>query len=98
MKFVIFPYMVMMIQDMETLMNKWDVLIGPPFAGCNGSVTNLTGNPAVTVPGGFVDGSPRGITFFGGLYDEATVLRTALTVEHTTKWHRKHPELSVSGD
>ncbi len=88
----------MMMQDMETLMNEWDVLIGPPFAGCNGRVTNLTGNPAVTVPCGFVDGSPRGITFFGGLYDEATVLRTALTFEQTTKWHRKHPELSVSGD
>jgi hypothetical protein len=88
----------MMMQDMETLMKEWDVLIGPPFAGCNGRVTNLTGNPAVTVPCGFVDGSPRGITFFGGLYDEATVLRTALAFEQTTKWHTKHPELSVSGD
>jgi Asp-tRNA(Asn)/Glu-tRNA(Gln) amidotransferase A subunit family amidase len=88
----------MMMREMEALMNEWDVLIGPPLVGSNGRVTNLTGNPAVTLPCGFVDGSPRGITFFGGLYDEATVLRTALAFEQSTKWHTQHPELSVSGD
>jgi len=87
-----------MMREMEVLMDDWDVLIGPTFAGKNGQVTNLTGHPAITAPCGFVDGTPRGITFFGGLYDEATILNFALAFEQANDWHKQHPELSVSGD
>jgi aspartyl-tRNA(Asn)/glutamyl-tRNA(Gln) amidotransferase subunit A len=57
------------------------------------TTTNLTGHPQVVVPCGFVDGTPRGISFVGKLYDEGSPLRVALAYEQATEWHTKRPPL-----
>ena len=37
----------LLMQDMEALMAKWDVLVWLVFRGSKGNATNLSGNPAV---------------------------------------------------
>jgi amidase len=56
-------------------------------------VTNLTGHPAVVLPGGFIDGLRIGLMLTGRLWDEATLLRAAAAFERATQWHRRHPTL-----
>ena len=81
-----------LMRDMDALMRDWDVLVSPPWGGQSLAATNLTGHPSVTVPCGFVDGMPRGITFTGRLYDEATLLAAARAYEQATDWHNRHPD------
>lgn len=83
----------LMMQDVEKLMSRWDVILAPVEDGASLSAMNLTGNPEVVVPCGFVDGMPRGLRFIGKLYDEATLLAVALAYECATDWHLRHPDL-----
>jgi len=83
----------LLIRDMESLMARWDVLLAPGTGGNSLPATNLTGHPAAIVPCGFVAGMPRGLTFIGNLYAEATVLAAARAYEQTTDWHLRHPQL-----
>jgi Asp-tRNA(Asn)/Glu-tRNA(Gln) amidotransferase A subunit family amidase len=54
--------------------------------------TNLTGHPAVILPHGFRDdGTPVSLTFVGGLFEEAKLLRVAHAFQQATDWHLKHP-------
>jgi Asp-tRNA(Asn)/Glu-tRNA(Gln) amidotransferase A subunit family amidase len=55
--------------------------------------TNLTGQPTVCVPGGFVDGLPVGLQFVGRCFDEASPLRLALAYQETTGWDSLHPKI-----
>ncbi len=58
-------------------------------AGNNGRLTfpaNMHGNPAVSVPAGFVDGLPVGLQIIGRHYTEQQLLDAALTVERTEPW------------
>jgi len=55
---------------------------------------NLSGNPAIVLPGGFSsDGLPIGIQFVGRLFDEATLLGIAEAYEAATGWHLRRPVL-----
>lgn len=83
-----------LMRDMAGLMHEWDVLVGPPWGSRSLTATNLTGHPSVTVPCGFVDGMPRGLTFTGGLFREETALAAAMAYERATSWHRARPDLS----
>ena len=56
-------------------------------------ITNLTGHPAVALKAGFVGDAPVELMVTGRLYDEATVLRTALAYERATKWHTMNPTM-----
>ena len=47
---------------------------------------NLTGNPAATVPCGFVDGLPVGLQIVGRFKDDATVLRASAAFEAIRPW------------
>ena len=76
-------------------MEQWDVLVAPGIGGPSLTVTNLTGHPAVLVPCGFVEETPRGLTFIGNLYEEATLLAAARAYEQATDWHRRHPDLGT---
>ena len=76
-------------QRMERLFAEWDVLVGPPFTLLR--LTNLTGHPEVVVRCGFVDGMPRGLGFYGPLYNEGAPLRVALAYEQATAWHTQRP-------
>lgn len=49
------------------------------------------GYPSITVPAGFVDGLPVGISFFGRAWSEPTLIRLAYAFEQATK-HRRPPK------
>ena len=82
-----------LIQEMESeVMSKVDVYVTPAFGNANLLITNLTGHPSVVLPNGFTDeGRPTSITFTGGLFDEASVLRVAKAYQEATDHHEKHP-------
>lgn len=86
----------LLIREMEKLMSQWDVFVSPAPGSASLLVTNLTGNPAVVLPCGFVNGLPIAIMFTGGVYDEVSPLRVALAFERATKWHTMHPKLGAT--
>jgi Asp-tRNA(Asn)/Glu-tRNA(Gln) amidotransferase A subunit family amidase len=86
----------MLIYEMEKLMSQWDVFVSPAPGSSSLLVTNLTGNPAVCVPCGFVNDRPLAIMFTGGVYDEVSPLRVALAFERATNWHTMHPKMDWS--
>ncbi|HEY6806289.1 MAG TPA: amidase [Pyrinomonadaceae bacterium] len=83
----------MLIHEMEQLMSQWDVFVSPAPGSSSLIVTNLTGNPAVCVPCGFLNDRPIAIMFTGGVYDETPPLRVALAFERATSWHTMHPKM-----
>ncbi len=83
----------LLMMEMEKLMSQWDVFVSPAPGSASLLVTNLTGHPAVVVPGGFVNDLPAAIMFTGGVYDEVSPLRVALAFERATKWHTMHPKM-----
>jgi len=58
-------------------------------AKINGRLTfpaNLHGNPAISIPAGFVDGLPIGLQVVGPHFTEELLLDLALTVERNRPW------------
>jgi amidase len=55
------------------------------------STPAVAGYPHITVPAGFVFGLPVGLSFIGGAWQEAKLLRLAYAFEQTTRF-RKTPE------
>ena len=84
---------VLLMREMDKLMSRWDVFVSPAPGSASLTITNLTAQPAVCVPCGFINNLPRAIMFTGGLYDEAAPLRVALAFEQATKWHTMHPKV-----
>jgi amidase len=64
---------------------------GDHFGGGSSSLAAVAGYPNITVPAGFVQGLPIGISFFGKAWTESTLIRLAYAFEQATK-HRKAPE------
>jgi Asp-tRNA(Asn)/Glu-tRNA(Gln) amidotransferase A subunit family amidase len=87
-------YRTILMEEMEELMNEFDVVIAPSRRGNQLLVTNLTGHPCVVVPNGFnEEGSPTSISFIGKLYDEATILTVARAYQDITGFDEQHPPL-----
>jgi len=86
----------LLMHEMEKLMSQWDVFVSPAPGSASLLVTNLTGNPAVVLPCGFVNNLPIAIMFTGGVYDEVSPLRVALAFERATKWHTMHPKMEAT--
>ncbi|MFX8601290.1 amidase family protein, partial [Acinetobacter baumannii] len=71
-----------------------DIIITPPEVGDQLAITNLTGNPSVTIPNGFDrSGMPVSITFIGKHFGEAVLLSFAKEYQKFTGFHLKHPKL-----
>jgi amidase len=53
---------------------------------------NMTGNPTITLPGGFNDGGlPIAFQLIAAHLDEPTLLRAGAAFQHVTSWHRRRP-------
>ncbi len=59
------------------------------------TVTSVAGYPHITVPAGFANGLPVGISFFGRAWSEKTLLRVAYAYEQATK-HRRPPTFAAT--
>ena len=74
---------------------KTDLILGDHFVGGSSSLAAISGYPAITVPMGFIDDLPVGVTFFGRAWSEPLLIQIAYSYEQGTK-HRKAPEYIVS--
>lgn len=75
------------------IMQEFDEALGDLdlFVGSHLGLTNLTGNPEVSVPSGFHEGSPTSLRFTGRLYGDAEVLTLAHAFQGVTDYHRRMP-------
>lgn len=71
---------------------KTDLTNGDNFAVSSSSPAARAGYPNITVPMGFIDGLPVGISFFGRAWSEPLLLEIAYGFEQATNV-RKAPEL-----
>jgi aspartyl-tRNA(Asn)/glutamyl-tRNA(Gln) amidotransferase subunit A len=55
--------------------------------------TPLSGNPALSVPSGFLNNLPLGLQLIGKHFDEKTILNTAYQFEQATEFYKKAPTL-----
>lgn len=67
-----------------------DWVNGDHFSGGSSSPAAISGYPNITVPMGYVEGLPVGISFFGLAWSEPKLLKIAYAFEQATK-HRKAP-------
>lgn len=85
-----------LMHQMAALMERYDVYLSPHLTwDLNVTKANLTGQPAVSIKAGFIDGIPMGLMITGRVYEEATVLSAALAYERMTNWHTTHPSLQT---
>ena len=70
---------------------KTDFVLGDHFIGGSSSLAAVAGYPAITVPMGFIENLPVGVTFFGRAWSEAVLLEIAYSYEQGTR-HRKAPK------
>jgi amidase len=73
---------------------KTDLVDGDLFLGGSSSPAAISGYPAITVPMGFIDGLPVGVSFFGRAWSEPILLEIAFAYEQGTK-HRKPPQFLI---
>jgi Asp-tRNA(Asn)/Glu-tRNA(Gln) amidotransferase A subunit family amidase len=81
-------YRMRVMQQMDAAMAGLDL-----FIGANQGLTNRTGHPVISIPSGFVDGTPTGLQFTGKLFGEAEILLLAHAFQSKTDHHLKHPPL-----
>jgi len=67
-----------------------DFIRGDPGGASFTSPAAVAGYPHITVPAGFVRGLPVGVSFVGGAWSEATLIRIAYAYEQATR-HRRPP-------
>jgi aspartyl-tRNA(Asn)/glutamyl-tRNA(Gln) amidotransferase subunit A len=53
---------------------------------------NLAGIPAMSLPGGFVNGLPVGLQLMGNYFDESRLLAAAHGYQQATDWHTRRPK------
>ena len=69
-----------------------DPKVGDRYVGGSSRPAAVAGYPLITVPAGFVDGLPVGITFMGRAWSEPTLIRLAYAFERKTL-ARRAPKL-----
>jgi Asp-tRNA(Asn)/Glu-tRNA(Gln) amidotransferase A subunit family amidase len=80
-------------EELRTLLTGIDAYVAPSFEGATLLLTNLTGDPCVVVPDGFLEnGDAASITFCGRTYGEAEALAVARAYQEATPWDERHPQ------
>jgi amidase len=70
---------------------KTDLINGDAFVVSSSSPAAISGYPNITVPMGFIDRLPVGISFFGKAWSEPQLIEIAYAYESGTRY-RKAPE------
>lgn len=74
---------------------KTDLVNGDAYTVSSSSPAAIAGYPNITVPMGYVDGLPVGISFFGRAWSEPLLIEIAYSYEQGTKY-RKAPQFIPS--
>jgi amidase len=74
---------------------KTDLINGDLYLGGNSSLAAIAGYPSISVPMGFIDGLPVGISFIGPAWGEPQLIEIAYGFEQGTKV-RKPPEFRTT--
>lgn len=74
---------------------KTDLILGDHFTGGSSSLAAIAGYPSITVPAGFIEGLPVGISFFGTAWSEPVLIEIAYGYEQATM-HRRPPQFRTS--
>ncbi len=74
---------------------KTDLIDGDHFLGGSSSLAAISGYPSITVPMGFIDELPAGVSFFSTAWSEPLLIEIAFAYEQGTK-HRKTPKFIPS--
>lgn len=74
---------------------KTDLINGDHFIGGSSSLAAISGYPSITVPMGFVNELPVGVSFFSTAWTEPLLLEIAYGYEQSTR-HRKAPKFIPS--
>jgi Asp-tRNA(Asn)/Glu-tRNA(Gln) amidotransferase A subunit family amidase len=82
----------LLMRQFDAFLSQYDAFIEPGTSGTL-STTNLTGQPAIAVKCGIINGLPRPIMITGKVYEETTIARIALAYEQATEWKDRHPNL-----
>jgi amidase len=71
-----------------------DHINGDSYQGASSSPAAVAGYPTITVPMGFVQGLPVGLSFVGPAWSEGPLIRIAHAYEQATR-HRKPPPIAL---
>ena len=83
------------MRDAAMLFESAAVVIAPQSHDAMHSLTNMTGQPALTIRQAFrADGTPGAVTLWGSLFDESTLLRVGAALERELGLWKKRPTLS----
>jgi len=74
---------------------KTDLLNGDHYTGGSSSLAAIAGYPSITVPMGFIENMPVGISFVGRAWSEPVLIEVAYSFEQATRY-RKAPEYLVT--
>ena len=74
-----------------------DWVYGDYSSGGSSSPAAIAGYPNITLPAGYVFGLPVGISFFGGAYQEPTLIKLAFALERSMQV-RRPPRFPASAD
>lgn len=73
---------------------KTDLVLGDHFVGGSSSLAAIAGYPSITVPAGFINELPVGISFFSTAWTEPLLLEIAFAYEQATQ-HRRQPKFLI---
>lgn len=80
------------MRKMDPIIDTYDIIVAPPEVGEQLAITNLTGNPSITIPNGFdSNGMPTSISFIGKHFGEANLLAFTKKYQEATKFNLVHP-------